>query len=50
MLPAIGLAMLTSVPFWLVVGAWAIPGIGFLFVQFTMLGEISRVHRERHRG
>ncbi len=47
MLPAILVSALTRAPFWVVLVFWAIPMAIWLFVQFTMLAEISRVRRER---
>jgi hypothetical protein len=47
MLPVIAVAALTSAPFWVVLAFWAVPMVGWLFVQFTMLSEIARIRRER---
>ena len=47
MLPAIAVGALTSAPFWVELLFWAVPMAIWLFVQFTMLAEISRVLKER---
>ena len=46
-LPALVVETFTSAPFWLVLIFWAVPMLIWLFVQLTMLAEISRMMRER---
>jgi hypothetical protein len=46
-IPAIVVGALTSAPLWLLITMWALPFVGWLFVQFTFLAEMIRAQKER---